>query len=193
MSLADIKKRIEKDAKQEALSLLAKADAQAKVVLQEAAEAAVQTENNLRAKLAKDEPEIFRRREVVARLDVRKVDLGAKQELIDQSFAEALKKLQSMDKKKYMSFCGKLLEKAIVTGDEFFIVGQEEKNLDSAWLESFNQKNTTRLVFDENRLPIKGGFILRRGLVDVNCSFEMLVRSLREELEKDVVTRLFSS
>lgn len=193
MSLADIKKKIEKDAKQEAMSLLAKADAQAKAVLQEAAEAVVQTEINLQAKLAKDEPEILRRREVVARLDVRKVDLGAKQKLIDQAFSGSLVKLQGMDKKKYMNFCGKLLEKAVVTGDECLIVGQEEKNLDSAWLDGFNQKNATRLVFDESRLPIKGGFILRRGLVDVNCSFEMLVRSLREELEKDVVTRLFSS
>lgn len=193
MSLADIKKRIETDAKQEAQSLVAKAKEQAEVILQEAKAVADQTEEKARVKLEKDEPEIFRRRDVVARLDVQKIALGAKQELVGQAFSGALENLQNLDKKKYVAFCGKLLEKAVSTGDEIFVVGQEEKALDAPWLESFNQKNKTHLAFDENRLPIKGGFILRNGLIDINCSFKMLVRSLREELEKDVVTRLFSS
>jgi len=193
MSLVDIKKKIESDANNEAQALLAKANSQAEAIADEAAEVAASIEKELQERLKKDGPEIFRRREVVARLDVKKIALGAKQQLIDQTFQLALDGLVGMEKKKYLAFCGKLLEKASKAGDGTVLVGRDEKHLDSSWLDAFNQKNSTHLILEEERLSIRGGFVLRRGQVDVNCSFEMLVRSLREELEKDVVTRLFSN
>lgn len=193
MSLADIKNKIESDARREAEEIVQKAKEQAASIASASEKQIHEIKEELVKRLEKDGPEIFRRREVVARLDVKKVALGAKQKLIDQAFEQALDELTKLEKKKYLAFCTKLLTKASRTGDESLLLGRNEKHLDSSWVDGFNEKNSSHLVLEEGRLPIRAGFILRRGEVDINCSFEMLIRSLREELEKDVVTRLFSN
>lgn len=193
MSLADIKNKIESDARREAEEIVLKAKKQAASIASASEKQIHEIEEELVKRLEKDGPEIFRRREVVARLDVKKVVLGAKQKLIDQAFEQALDELITLEKKKYLAFCTKLLTKASRTGDETVLLGRNEKHLDASWVDEFNEKHSSHLVLEEERLPIRAGFILRRGEIDINCSFEMLIRSLREELEKDVVTRLFSN
>ena len=50
---------------------------------------------------------------------------------------------------------------------------------------------TGLLSLAEETRPIRGGFILVDGPVEVNCSFETLVRLQREKLEKEVAGVLF--
>ena len=50
---------------------------------------------------------------------------------------------------------------------------------------------TGMLTLSEETRPIKGGFIMVDGDVEVNCAFETLVRLQREKLEKDVANLLF--
>ena len=51
---------------------------------------------------------------------------------------------------------------------------------------------TGMLTLSEETRPIKGGFIMVDGDVEVNCAFETLVRLQREKLEKDVANLLFN-
>ena len=39
-------------------------------------------------RLTREEPEVLKRREIVAGLDAKKVDLGVRQDLVNESFAE---------------------------------------------------------------------------------------------------------
>jgi V/A-type H+-transporting ATPase subunit E len=48
------------------------------------------------------------------------------------------------------------------------------------------------LTLSEETRPIRGGFILSDGDVEVNCAFDVLVRMERERLEKDVADLLFA-
>ena len=50
---------------------------------------------------------------------------------------------------------------------------------------------TGMLTLSEETRPIKGGFIMVDGDVEINCAFETLVRLQREKLEKDVANLLF--
>ena len=50
---------------------------------------------------------------------------------------------------------------------------------------------TGLLSLAEETRPIRGGFILVDGPVEVNCSFETLVHLQREKLEKQVAQVLF--
>ena len=50
---------------------------------------------------------------------------------------------------------------------------------------------TGMLTLSEETRPIKGGFIMVDGDVEINCAFETLVRLQREKLEKEVANLLF--
>ena len=51
---------------------------------------------------------------------------------------------------------------------------------------------TGMLTLSEQTRPIRGGFVLSDGEVEVNCTFETLVRVRREKLEKEVADILFA-
>ena len=51
---------------------------------------------------------------------------------------------------------------------------------------------TGMLTLSEETRPIKGGFIMVDGDVEINCAFVTLVRLQREKLEKDVANLLFN-
>lgn len=51
---------------------------------------------------------------------------------------------------------------------------------------------TGLLTLSEETRPIKGGFIMVDGDVEINCAFETLVRLQREKLEKQVAEVLFN-
>jgi len=55
------------------------------------------------------------------------------------------------------------------------------------------RENGTNLVFSERKPDIAGGFILTRGRISTNCSWDMLIRIAQEKQESDVVKRLFQS
>ncbi|MBN1333116.1 MAG: V-type ATP synthase subunit E [Synergistales bacterium] len=193
MSLADIKSKIETDAKKEAEQIIEKATGSAEEILMEADKEIQAIKENYSERFKKEEPEIANRREIVARLDVKKIELGTKQELIAESFNEAVNILASLPKQKYLDFISALLGKSMETGKEEVLVGEKEKNLNKTWLDSYNEAQKVSLTLSKEKLPISGGFILRNGDIDTNCSFDMLVSWAREDLEADVVKRLFSA
>ena len=51
---------------------------------------------------------------------------------------------------------------------------------------------TGMLTLSEQTRPIRGGFVMSDGEVEVNCAFETLVRMQREKLEKEVADILFA-
>jgi V/A-type H+-transporting ATPase subunit E len=193
MSLSDIKAKIEADARAEAGEILAAAQAHVDAIKRETEEEIRRMADLQKARLEKETPEILRRREIVAKLDVNKEDLSARRGLIDEAFEATKAKMAGMDGNAVKRFAEALLDQAVETKDETLVVGRGEKNLDAGWLKAYNEKSGSNLKISEEKAPIIGGFILRRGLVDVNCSWEMLIRTAREELEAETVKRLFSN
>lgn len=193
MALVDIKKKIEGEAQREAEEILERAEERKRQIALKMQEDINNLERVSQERLKKEEKEILRRREIVANLDVKKIDLGVRRSLMEKAYDEALRVLEALPKGKYMAFMTSLLEQAQPEGKEVLFVGTDERHLDQAWLDGFNQKKGTSLTFGESRNTARGGFVLRRGRVDINCTLEMLVRSVQEEIEADVVQRLFPS
>ncbi len=191
--MSDIKAKIEADARAEAGEILAAAQAHVDAIKRETEEEIRRMADLQKARLEKETPEILRRREIVAKLDVNKEDLSARRGLIDEAFEATKAKMAGMDGNAVKRFAEALLDQAVETKDETLVVGRGEKNLDAGWLKAYNEKSGSNLKISEEKAPIIGGFILRRGLVDVNCSWEMLIRTAREELEAETVKRLFSN
>ncbi|MDR2137913.1 MAG: V-type ATP synthase subunit E [Synergistaceae bacterium] len=192
MSLADIKTKINAEAQAQIKTIETENDARVSAVKLQAENEVKTIQASYRERFAKEEPEIAKRRQIVAGLDADKVDLGIKRRLIDEAFDDALRKLTELSHDQYLSFVYKLMEKAVATGEEVLLVGKNERHIDGGWLDSYNASHSTRLSFSGERLPIAGGFVLRNGKIDINCSWDMLVEALRSEIEPDVVKRLFS-
>ncbi len=193
MSLADIRKKIELDAAAEAKSILDEANRQVASIRSTAEAEIAQSAAGYDKQYEAEVPEIRRRAEIVAELDVKKLRLGAKQELLSQTLAAALDEMVKLSSEKYLSFVGKLLDQTVVTGDEEVQVGPSEKHITSSWLAKYNESQGKKLTLAKETADIRGGFILRRGKISENCSFEMLIRWLKDDLESELVKRLFDT
>ena len=101
MALADIRKKIEQDAANEAAKLLDEAKAQAAALEKEAEAEIAKSKAYYDGMFAEEAPEVRRRAQIIANLDVKKISLGAKQELIGKAFDGALDRLCSLDDGKY--------------------------------------------------------------------------------------------
>ena len=191
MSLADIKTKINAEAQAQVRSIETENEAKISAVSKQADVEVKAIQTSYRDRFAKEEPEIVKRREIVAGLDADKVDLGVKQRLIGEAFDNASRLLSEMQRDKYLSLIWTLMEKAVVTGDEVLLVGKDERHIDGAWLDSYNASHKTRIAFSVDRLPISGGFVLKNGKIDINCSWDMLIGDIRPDIESEVVKRLF--
>lgn len=193
MSLADIKKKIEADAGAEARKILDRAKEQAAQIAAETDREIASVKRSYEERFKGEQPEILRRREIVANLDVKKLNLGARQQLIEEVYKGALEKLSSVPSDKYLAFIESMLDKAIKGGEETVItVGKGEKHITPDWIKGYNERHHANVVLSDVKASISGGFILSHDKVSDNASFEMLVRWLRDDLEADVVKRLFS-
>jgi V/A-type H+-transporting ATPase subunit E len=193
MALADIRKKIEQDAANEAERLLDQARKQADALNKEADAEVSKGEAYYEGLYKAEAPEIYRRAEIVAGLDVKKYMLGAKQKLIGDSYDAALENLCRLSDDKYLAFMGKLLDQAVRSGDEELLIGPGEKRINQAWITKYNETKGKKLTIAAEKADIKGGFILRSGKISENCSLETLVRWLKDDLESDVVKRLFGA
>jgi len=191
MSLEDIKAKIDADAKAEAKEIISGFEKKAAEIRMVANAEIVEINKRHEKKIKSEASEIQRRRKIVAELDARKIDLGARRDLIDRAFSEALGLLSDTPPEKYLPFMSALLKQSIVSGDEIVYVGKNEKFLDQKWIDEFNKKEKTELTLSRERIPASGGFSVRRGDIYTNCTWEVLLRWIREDLEAEVVNRLF--
>ncbi len=191
MSLAQITEKIRNDAQKEADEILAKAKSQAEALAAKADKECRDIQEGFDARFEAERPEIIKRREIVADIDISKMMLSAKRELIERVYSGALDKMKALPKDEYLAFCTNLLDGGVSSKDEEVVIGSEEKYIDAAWLDAYNSSHGSALTLSGERADIAGGFILRRGRISVNCSWEMLLKVSQEKQESDVVKRLF--
>jgi V/A-type H+-transporting ATPase subunit E len=191
MSLAQITEKIEQDARDEAEKILAAAKEKESQIKRDAEREIKNIEDVARSRFDKERPEIFKRREIVARLDVEKLHLGVKRKLIQDVFDEGLNRLKGLRKEEYIKFCESLLREAATEGELVMEISEGEKHISQEWLEAFCSAGAKTITLSPDRQDFSGGFVLNNGRVSVNCSWEMLMRAAQEKLEPEVVKLLF--
>ena len=218
--------RIEQDGQKEIDAILAearaKADeitAKAKAEAQAAGDAVV-----AQGKLAAAERE--ERLASTAQMECRKATLAAKQEVIEEAFQLAHKKLLELPTEQYVALLADLAVQASTTGKEKLIFSPTHRaQLGKAVVAAANKKlaeavapklpeevtnskagavldkvvtgasavlnGTAMLTLAEETRPMDGGFILSDGAVEVNCTFDTLIRLQRGALAGEVSKVLF--
>lgn len=127
-----------------------------------------------------------------AQMEVRKTALAAKQQMLEKAYALALDKLCSMPDAQYIETVAELLVQAAPKGTGKVIFAPEEQaRIGAAAVALANEKLGGQLTVAEETRPIRGGFILADDKVEVNCSFDTLVRLQKNETAGAVAKILF--
>lgn len=189
--------RIDSDAQSEIDAVMAKAQAQAdEITARYAAQAAEEREEILkRGRKAAAERE--ERLASSAQMEAKKLMLAAKQEMLDAAFDEALKQLCTLSADAYVELLAKLAVRASSTGTEQIIMSQtDRKPYGVKVAKRANQLleaagKTGSLTLSAESGAFQGGLLLSDGDVEVNCTFETLVRLTRSEIAGEVAKVLF--
>ena len=190
MSIESITKRIEDEAKAVADVLITDAKSQKDSIVTDARIKAAQIETEAKERADKDSKILVERRESVAGLESRKMQLAAKQEVIAESFDKALDKLLALDESKYMDFMSKQLAAFEGQSGEI-LLNASDKNKYGAKLAKLIEMTAIKVSDDEAK--IKGGFILKQGDISINCSMEKLLEDSKEEMMSAIAQKLFPS
>jgi V/A-type H+-transporting ATPase subunit E len=187
--------------------ILADAGAEAEKITKEAQQKEAAQQDNLAAQLqqynkqtdslaqkaAKDEESHIL---AAARMEIAKEFLAEKRKILDEIFELSRRQLQSLPDDQYRNLITKLLLEAVETGDEEVIVDKNEYRIDQQFIDQINQRLSSgekaNLRLSQDRADIEGGFILRRGKIKTNVSFDVLLAHARKELEIELAKELFS-
>ena len=128
-----------------------------------------------------------------AQMEARKVQLAAKQEMVAKAYIQALDKLCALPEEQYVAILADLLVKASSNGKEEAVFSPEDRErVGEAAVAKANELSGKQLRLSEETQPIRGGFILKDKNVEVNCTFETLVRLQKAETAGAVAQKLFA-
>ena len=185
--------RISADAKAEADRVLAQARAEAEKITAKYRAQADAEAADLAAKNRKAAAEREERLVSVAQMEARKVQLAAKQEMVEKTYAMALEKLCAMPQERYVEVLAELLVQASSTGtEEVIFSAKDRQTVGKAAVEQANKSGNRKLTLSGETREIQGGFILRAENVEVNCAFDTLVRLQKAETAGAVAQKLFA-
>jgi V/A-type H+-transporting ATPase subunit E len=131
-----------------------------------------------------------------ARMELSKQYLAAKGVLLNKVFEMATDQVKGLSDKKYAELMGGLMEKAVETGDEEIVPGKTDARIDGELVKQVNRKLGPgfkgNLRLSSEKAEIEGGFVLKRGNVKTNVSVEVLISTVRSELEMEIAEQMFN-
>jgi len=196
MALSDIINKINADAESEIRKILEKAEAEASSIISEGKEEA---EKISRRMLESGSGKAVKVRETViamAKLQNKKEILAVKQGIMDAVYEEVKRRIAAFGDKEY----GDIAERIIASTREEkidVIAGENErKRLNTRFIAGIKaglkkRGSGVKVSLGAEKADLKDGFILRSGRIQIDCSHENLVRSLREETIDEVAAILF--
>lgn len=116
---------------------------------------------------------------------------AAKQKMVEKVYDRALEMLCAMPKEKYTAVLADLLVKASSSGTEEAVFSKKDQAVGKAAVEKANAASGKKLRLSKETQEIRGGFILKDKNVEVNCSFDTLVRLQKTETAGLVAKKLF--
>lgn len=179
------------DAKLYADRITSDAEANAGDIIADAETAAVKLKTEVRLRAEKEAEGILSRVRSSSEITERNFLLEAKSTLIDRAFVMAKQELISLDQNAYCAFLSSLLKDAVFDApDSKYIMSVNKKDRDTA--QRVINNSAADIILSDINADIEGGFVLRRGDIEINCSVELIIAGLRQTLESVVYKTLFN-
>lgn len=191
-----IKAKILEEAKAASNQMLTEARAEAERVMADAQKQAAIIRVDAEKKADADADAMKKRMLAISQLEGRKEMLKARQEVVDMAYTKALEKLVTQDTAAYQKMMLDLVVQAAGnTGGELMLGEQDMKRLGDAFVVKVNQVLAGKSTITLCAAPIAttGGFVLRRGEMELNSTFDILLSQMRPKVETEVVAILFGS
>lgn len=197
MGAEKIIEKIIADAEEKARAITSDAQAEAGRIVAAANEAAAEKKGK---SLAEGEKEaVLTKQRIVssAHMEAKKLLLQARQDLLSEAFAAALDKIKNMDNAQFERLMTDLMVNLIETGDETVIINEaDKKRLSPDFIYYVNrtvakEQVPCNVTMSDEARDIPSGFILKRGDVEINATFEALLRQKKDALSAEVVKILF--
>ena len=191
MALEQITNKILDDAKSQAQAILKEAEDKASAILSEANKECEKLQNDFALRLKDEEADIYKKAAIIGKLDVAKIELQGKRDLIGATNALALQKLRSLPEGEYLAFVARLLDQ--ISADGVVRVGKGEKFLTKDWLATYCEGKGRQITFSSEIGNFVGGFVFYAEDKAYDLSFAMLLKNYNEKCEATVVKHLFDS
>ncbi len=190
-----IVEKILSDAKEEAKTIKAEAQKEKKKILAEAKKEADMLKDELvregKRKADLEAEGLIREKKI----ELNKERLKFKREKLEKVFEAALRKLLSLPEEEKKKIVYSMILRLAEGGEEVIFAQNERQIYEGAFLERLNQelkklgKEPLRLSDEERGL--EGGFVLKKGHLETNASFEVLFSYMVEREVQSVTKVLF--
>lgn len=194
--LEKILKVIEDDATVHAEEIISKAKNEANAIIEAAKQEAEKKCSEITAKSDADVQAVLSRAESAAALQEKKKILDAKQQIISNVITKARNSLAGLSDSEYIDIILKMVQKYAHNKEGVILFSGIDKkrlpaDIGSKLTGALAGKPGAVLVVSDATAPIDGGFVLKYGDIEENCSFDALFSSAKEELSDQVNAILF--
>ncbi len=192
-----ITRRIEEDSRSEIERILNEAREEADRIRSSYLAQANREKGEMTARNAKAASEREERLISAAQMEARKTALAARQEMVGRAYALALEKLRKMPEERSVEVLSALMAESAPGGvGEAVFSPEDRERFGEAAVAGANallakQGVEGKLTLSQETRPLQGGFILKSGRVEVNCTFATLVRLQETETAGEVAKKLF--
>lgn len=127
-------------------------------------------------------------------LKIRNNRLDAKRKVLDEIFDKSLSELLNLDREEFKSYLIRTLNNLKLNGRYGLLISSDYSDIIPQLLVDLNSQvnGDLKIVEVKPSDDLKGGFILEKDGVFINYSFEVLVDSIRDEIEFEVSNLLFN-
>ena len=181
--------RIKEDAQAEIDALMEKAREEAAGVEEMFRRQAEEEAAALAAKAQRAAAEREARMVSAARMEQRTRLLAARQQMMEWVYETALEELCALPHK--AETLTALLRRAATEGKGEVIFSERDRQQVGKEAIAAANKQGMKLTLAKETRPIRGGFILKSGRVEINCSFEMLLQLEKTRSGAEVAAILF--
>lgn len=192
--LERIIEQIKIDSEQNIAQIIENAQIEADKIIEEAMYATEIECKELLSRGKEDAKVIDRIANSSAEQQLRRANLAAQREVIEEVFSAALTKLRSLPDNDYFLVLHRLASKNAESGEgEILLSEEDKKRMPEDFLQKLNEKLTGKgtLTIAKDTAVTNGGLILRYGGIEINCTFASLIDGKREQLSDKLNKYIF--
>lgn len=180
--------QIQADAQQSREALLAAAREKAEDTRSQGRQLAAQEEERLLADARGQVKTILQRADSQAGIEERSTLLAARRQMVDQAFTLAMEQLRAMAPADKVKLYTTLATQNLEGSAQLILNAADAAQVGPQVVEAVGKE---KLTLCQTPGSFGGGLILRQGNIETNCTFEVLVGSIKEQLEPEVAALLF--
>ena len=190
--LEKINQRIRQDGSDEVAAIQAETDSRVRAIRDDYRAQIAQLEADAAQRRSRTVADRLERLAGSADMERRQMLLAAKQDCIDEAFARAAQSLRDLPRKDYAALLARLAVENGAGDEELVLSPADRETVGQAVVDAANAaKPGAAFTLSAESRDLGGGLVLKRDLVEVNCTFDTRLRQLRQEMATDVAHLLF--